>query len=145
MIRISQETWVLIASLNLTGLVVFSSVQFSRLLMSDSLWPQGLQHIRPPCPSPTSGCYSDSCPLSRWCHPTISSSVIPFSHLQSFPPSEPFQMSQLFASLISWLKSPSAVILEPSKIKSATVSTVSPFAMKWWDWMHDLCFLNVEP
>ena len=98
MIRISQETWVLIASLNLTGLVVFSSVQFSRLLMSDSLWPQGLQHIRPPCPSPTSGCYSDSCPLSRWCHPTISSSVIPFSHLQYFPALGSFPVSQFFTS-----------------------------------------------
>ena len=67
--------------------------------MSDSLLPQGLQHSRPPCPSPTPGVYSNSCPLSQWCHPTISSSLIPFSsHLQSFPASGSFQMSQLFAS-----------------------------------------------
>ena len=77
----------------------FQSVQFSRSVMSDSLRPHGLQHARPPCPSPTPGVYSNSCPLSQWCHPTISSSVIPFSScLQSFPASRSFQMSQLFAS-----------------------------------------------
>ena len=74
-------------------------VQFSCSVMSKSLWPHGLQHARPPCPSPTPSVYSNSHPLSRWCHPTISSSVIPFSsHLQSFPASGSFQMSQLFAS-----------------------------------------------
>ena len=67
--------------------------------MSNSLRPHGLQHARPPCPSPTPGVYSKSCPLSQWCHPTISSSVVPFSsHLQSFPASGSFQMSQLLAS-----------------------------------------------
>ena len=67
--------------------------------MSDSLWPHGLQHARFPCPSPTPGAYSNSCPSSRWCYPTISSSVIPFScHLQSFPASGYFQMSWFFAS-----------------------------------------------
>ena len=61
------------------------SVQFSCSVVSDSLWPHGLQHSRPPCPSPTPRIYSNSCPLSRWCHSTISSSVVPFSpHLQSF-------------------------------------------------------------
>ena len=76
-----------------------SSVQFSRSVISDSLLPHEWQHTRPPCPSPTPGVYSNSSPLSRWCHPTISSSVIPFfSHPQSFPASGPFQMSQLFAS-----------------------------------------------
>ena len=76
-----------------------SSVQFSHSVMSDSLWPHGLQHSRPPCPSPIRGVYSNSCPLSRWCHPTILSSVVPFfSRLQSFPVSGSFQMSQLFAS-----------------------------------------------
>ena len=75
------------------------SVQFSRSVIFNSLWPHGLQDARPPCPSPTPGVYSNSCPLSRWCHPTISSSVVPFSsHLQSFPASGSFQMSQLFAS-----------------------------------------------
>ena len=71
---------------------------FSRLVVSDSLRPHGLQHTRPPCPSPTPGVYSNSCPLSWWCHPTISSSVVPFSWPQSFPASWSFQMSQLFTS-----------------------------------------------
>ena len=67
--------------------------------MSDSLWPHGLQFTRPSCPSQTPAVYSNSCPLSSWCHPTISSSVIPFSSLlQSFPASESFPMSWLFTS-----------------------------------------------
>ena len=75
------------------------SVQFSCSVVSNSLRAHGLQHARPPCPSPTPGVYSNSCPLTWWCHPTISSSVIPFSSfLQSFPASVSFQMSQLFAS-----------------------------------------------
>ena len=74
-------------------------VQFSHSVVSNSLWPHGLQHIRPPCPSSTPRVYSNSCPLSWWCHPTISSSVVPFSScLQSFPASGSFPMSQLFAS-----------------------------------------------
>ena len=77
---------------------VFSSVQFSRSLVSDSLLPQEPQHARPPCLSPTPGVYPNPCPLSRWCHPIISSSV-PFSSCpQSFPASGSLQMSQLFAS-----------------------------------------------
>ena len=76
----------------------YFSVQFSRSVMSESLCPRGVQHTRPPCPSPTPGVYSNSCPLSQWCHPITSSSVIPFSsHLQSFPTSGSFQMSQFFA------------------------------------------------
>ena len=72
---------------------------FSYSVVSDSLQPQGLQHARLPCPSPTPGACSNSCPLSRWCHPTISSSVVPFSSCpQSFPASGSFQMSQLFSS-----------------------------------------------
>ena len=71
----------------------------SHSVMSDSLWSHRLQHARPPCPSPTPGVYSNSCPLSWWCHPTISFSVIPFSScLQSFPASESLQMSQFFDS-----------------------------------------------
>ena len=74
-------------------------VQFSCSVVSNSLWPHGVQHARPPCPSPTPGVYSDSCPLSWWCHPTISSSVVPFfSLLQSFPPSGSFPRSQFFTS-----------------------------------------------
>ena len=73
--------------------------QFSHSLMSDSLRPHGLQHSRPPCPSPTPGVYSNSCPLSWWCHPTISFSVIPFSScLQSFPASGSFPMSWFLTS-----------------------------------------------
>ena len=76
-----------------------SSVQFSCSVVSNSLQPRGLQHTRPPCPSPTPGVYSNSCPLSRWCHPTISSSVVPvFSGLQTFPASGSFQRSQCFTS-----------------------------------------------
>ena len=75
------------------------SVQFSRSVMSYSLRPHGLQHARPPCPSPTPGVYSNSCPLSQWWHSTISSSVIPFSsHHQSFPASGSFPVSQFFTS-----------------------------------------------
>ena len=78
---------------------VFSSVQFSHSVVSDSLPPHELQHARPPCPSPTPGVYPNSCPSSRWCHPAISSSVIPFSSCpQSFPASGSFPMSQLFES-----------------------------------------------
>ena len=74
-----------------------SSVQ-SLSRVQPPLLPDGLQHARPPCPSPTPGVYSNSCPLSRWCHPTISSSVVPFSRLQSFPASGSFPISQFFAS-----------------------------------------------
>ena len=75
------------------------SVQFTCLVVSNSLRPHGLQHTRPPCPSPTPRAYSNSRPLSRWRHPTISSSVVPFSScLQSFPASGSFQMKQLFTS-----------------------------------------------
>ena len=76
-----------------------SSVQFSHSVMSNCLWSHGLWHTRPPCPLPTPGVYSNSCPLSQWCHPTISSSVIPFSScLQSFPASGSFPVSQFFTS-----------------------------------------------
>ena len=81
-----------------------SSVQFSHSVVSNSLRPHGLQHSRPPCPSPTPGFYSNSHPLSQWCHTTISNSVIPFSSwLQSFPASWSFQMGQLFTWRIPFL------------------------------------------
>ena len=74
-------------------------LQFSCSVMSDSLWPHGLQHARPTCPSSTSRAYSNTCPLSQWWHPTISSSAVPFSScLQSFPASASFQMSLFFTS-----------------------------------------------
>ena len=78
---------------------IFSSVQFSRSVMSDSSKPPRLQHARPPCPSPTPGGHSNSCSLSQWCRATISSSVVPFSScLQSFPASGPFPVSRFFTS-----------------------------------------------
>ena len=80
------------------GFSSYSSVQFSLSVISNSLWPHELQHARPPCPSPTPRIYPNSCPLSQWCYPTISSSVIPFSCPQYFPASASFQMSQLFTS-----------------------------------------------
>ena len=87
--------------LNITEwlLVQFSLVRFSRSVVSDSLWPHEPQHSRPPCPSPTPGVYSNSSPSSRWCHLTISSSVVSFSSCpQSLPASVSFPMSQLFTS-----------------------------------------------
>ena len=83
---------------NVLLLIQFSSVQFSRSVVSDSLWPHGLQHAGPPCPSPTPGVHSNSHQSSRWCHPAISSSVVPFSSCpQSLPASGSFPMNQLFA------------------------------------------------
>ena len=100
------------------------SVQFSRSVVSDSLQPHGLQHTRPPCPSPTPGVYSNSCPLSRWCYQTISSSVVPFSsRLQSFPASGSFQMSQVANIGVS----ASASVL-PMNIKDW-------FPLGWTDWI----------
>ena len=91
-------TWIIWDSSNLK-VIWLSSVQFSHSVMSDSLRPHGLQHTRPPGPSSTPRIYSNSCPLSLWCHPTISSSVVSFSScLQSFQASVSFQMSQLFES-----------------------------------------------
>ena len=77
-------------------ILLASLLLFSLSDMSDSLWPHGLQHVRLSCPSPSPGACSNSCPLSQWCHPIISSSLVPFSScLQSFPPSVSFLMSQL--------------------------------------------------
>ena len=75
-----------------------SSVQVSRSIMSHFLWPHELQHARFPCPSLTPGACSNSCPLNQWCYPTISSSVVPFSYLQTFPASGSFPTSPLFTS-----------------------------------------------
>ena len=92
--------WLVLTALCLWAIAwcLYFRVQFSSVAqLSPTLRPQGLQHARPPCPSPTPRVYSNSCPLSRWCHPTISSFVVPFSScLQSFPASGSFQMSQLF-------------------------------------------------
>ena len=91
--------WVYSRARNSVPLVSVSPFQFSHSVVSNSLWLHGLQNARLPCPSQNPGVYSNSCPSSLWCHPTISSSVIPFSsHLQSFPASGPFPMSQFFTS-----------------------------------------------
>ena len=98
------------------------SVQFSHSVISDSLQPHEPQHTRPPCPSPTPRVYPNPCPSSRWCHPTISSSVIPFSSCpQSFPASGPFPMSQLFPSG------------GQSTGASASVSVISMNIQDWFD------------
>ena len=93
-------TWIFMTTCKLIpSLFVISSVQFGHLVMSDSLQPHGLQHTRFPCPSPTPRAYSNSCPSSQWCHPAISSSVVPFfSCLQSFPASGSLPMSHFFES-----------------------------------------------
>ena len=92
----------------------FSSVHFSHSVMSDSLRPHGLQHSRLPCPLPTPGVCPDSCPLSPWCHSTISSSVVSFSScLQSFPASGSFQMSQFFASGSQSIGVPASISVLP--------------------------------
>ena len=94
------------------------SVQFSHSVVSDSLPPHGLQHTTPPCPSPSPGACSDSCPSSQWCHPIISFSVIPFSScLQSFPASRSFQMSQFFASGGQSIGASAAVSVLPVNIQ----------------------------
>ena len=78
--------------------MISSLIQFSGSVMSNSLWPHELQHARPPCPSPSPRVHSNSCPSSRWCHPAISSWVVPFSSCpQSLPASGSFVMSQLFS------------------------------------------------
>ena len=82
-----------------SNFIPFSSVSSVHSFLSNSLWPHGLWHARPPCPSPTARVYPNPCPLSWWCHPAMSSSVVPFSsRLQYFPTSGSFQVSQLFAS-----------------------------------------------
>ena len=105
------------------GLPLFSSV--AHLVMSDSLLPHGLQHARPPCPSPTPRACSNSCPLSQWCHPTILSSVVPFfSCLQSFP------ASGSFPACIRWPKYQSFSF---SISSSNEQSRLIPFRMGWFD------------
>ena len=106
----------------------FSSVQLSGSVESSSLWPHESQHIRPPRPSPTPGVHSNSCPLSRWCHPAISSSVIPFfSCPQSVPASGSFPVSQLFASVgqsIGVSASASVLPMNTQDLGSKTIKSI---------------------
>ena len=108
--------------------ILISGVHFSLSVMSNSLRPHGLRHARPPCPSPTPGVYSNSCPLSRWCHPTMSSSVVPFSHLQSFPASGSFQMSQFFASGSQNIGISASTSILPMNIQDW-------FPLRWTGWI----------
>ena len=109
---------------------LFLLIQFSSVV-SNSLWPHGLKHASPPCPSPTSRVYSNSCPSSRWYHPTISSSVVPFSScLQSFPASGSFTVSQFWWLWIRWPKYWSFNFsISPSNEYSGWIS----FRMDWLD------------
>ena len=97
-------------------------------VVSNSLWSHGLQHTRPPCPSPTLRVYSDSCPLRRWCHSTISSSVIPFSCLQSFPESGCFPMRRFFTSGGQSIGVSASISLLPMNIQDW-------FPLGWTDWI----------
>ena len=127
----------ILASSELRGLysgdIVPSSVQFSRSVVSDSLWPHGLQHSRPPCPSPAPRVYPNSCPLSRWCHPTISSSVFPFSScLQSFPASGSFLMNQFFAS-------------DGQRIRASASASVLPLNIQGWSPLGCTGWISCSP
>ena len=107
--------------------LISHSVQFSRSVMSNSLRLHGLQHARPLCPSPTPRVFSNSCPSSQWCHPTISSSVISFSsHLESFPASGSFQMSQFFTSGGTEVSASTSVL--PMNIQDW-------FPLRWTGWI----------
>ena len=108
------------------------SVQFSCSVVSDSLQPHGLQHTRPPCPSPTPGVYLNSCPLSRWCHPTISSSVVPFSScLQSFQASGSFPKSWFFAS-------------GGQSIRTSALASVLPINIQGWFLLGLTAFISLQ-
>ena len=109
--------------------VSISSVQFSCSVMSDSLRPHGLQHARPPCPSPTPRVYSNSCPLSGWCHPTISSFLVSFSsRLQSFPASGSFPTSPFFKSGHQSIGVSASASVFPMNIQDW-------FPLGWTDWI----------
>ena len=119
----------MVVSLTLKTDIKSQSIQFSRSVMSDSLQPHEPQHARPPCPSPTPRVHPDPCPSSRWCHPTISSSVIPFSSCpQSFPASGYFPMSQLFA-----LGGQSIGVSASTSVFPMNIPDQFPFRMDWLD------------
>ena len=113
---------------------VLTKNQFSHSVMSDSLQPRGLQHARLPCLSPTPGAYSNSCPLSRWCHPTISSFVVPFSScLQSFPASGSLQISPFIISSGQSIGVSASASVLPVNIPSSEYSGLISFRMDWLD------------
>ena len=120
--------WNIYFHVSRVSFIKFSSVQFSRSVVSNSLQPHELQHARPPCPSPNPRVHSDSCPSGQWCHPAISSSVIPFSCPQSLIASESFSMSQTLC--MRWPKYWSfSFSIIPSKEHPGLIS----FRMDWLD------------
>ena len=132
----------------LTTLSDFCSIQFSCSVAYNSLWPHGLQYIRLPCSSPTPGACSNSCPLSRWCHPTISFSVVPFSCLQSFPESGSFPTSQLFTSGGQSIGASASASVLPMNIQdwfplgfTGLVSLKSKGLSRVFSW--DFCWLSI--
>ena len=118
-------------------LFLFSSVQFSCSVVSDCLWPHGLQHARPPCPSPTPGAYSNSCPSNRWCLPTVSSSIVPFSsRLQSFPESGSFPISQFLMPRISQFLASGGQSIGVSASTSVLPMNIQDwFPLGWTGWI----------
>ena len=115
------------------------SVQFSRSLVSDSLQPHESQHARPPCPSPTPRVHPNPCPLSQWCHPTISSSVVPFSSChQSFPASGSFPVSQFFTS-----GGQSIAVSASTSILPRTLKDWSPLGLTSLIWLNSKRFSRV--
>ena len=113
--------------------LIFSWVQYSRSVVFDCLQHHGLEHARFPCPSPTAGVYPNQCPLRQWCHTTISSSVIPFSsHLQSFPASGSFKMSQLFTSSDQSIGVSASISVLPINIQDW-------FPLGWTGWISLKC------
>ena len=120
-------SFILNISFHFTG--INASVQFSRSVMSDSLWPHGLQHARPSCPSPIPRACSNPCPLSQWCHPLISSSVMPFSScLQSFPGLWSFPMSQFFTLVGQSIGVSASTSVLP-------MNTQDWFLLRWTGWI----------
>ena len=120
-----QEEW----NFNNAQENTFIFSQFSRSVVSDALRPHGLQHSRLPCPSPAPRAYSNSCPLSQWCHPTISSSVVPFfSCIQSLPASGSFSTSQIFASDGQDIGASASASVLPANIQDW-------FSLGWTGWI----------
>ena len=112
------------------------SVQFSHLVVLDSLWPHGLRHTRLPCPSPTPGGCSNSCPSSWWCHPTISSSVIPFSCIQYY---SAIKKNEIMPFAVTWMDLESVILREASQTRRRNIVWHHLFVeskKKWYKWTY---------
>ena len=135
MIILNTETlvWSWIMAVGWSYWWCLTSVQFSRSVMSNSLWPHELKHARPPCPSPTPRVYANSCPLSQWCYPTVSSSVIPFSSCpQSFPASGSSQMSQFASGGVWSLKLQNIGVSASTSVLPMNTQDWSPLGWTGW-------------